>query len=873
MTRTVEVFGGRAVQAGVGSRKRQPLGEKADMLSRLAAAGLPVPPGFVILPADTQDARAAIADGIAWLEAATGRNFGGDERPLLVSVRASPPQAVPGVMASILNLGLNAATAAALAREAGDADGGTGRSGTAFADDAWRRFIQMFGVIALGHDPAPYEDAFDDAGSAGRRGLGAAFRAIADAQPGPAFPDDPRAQLAIAVRAVQDSWQSSRARAYRAVHGIPESPGPAVIVQAMVFGSRDRHSGTGVAFTRDPATGGPGLCGEFVPGGQGDDALSALAGRHPLTRGAGALAETSPEVFDSLAAAAAEVEKLLAAPAEIAFTVERGAVYLLEAVPLRLGLAARLRAAVALAEEGVTGREAALLGVDPSTLEPLLHPTVAADAHRDVLGTGLAASPGAASGAIVFDAGGAEAARIAGRRAILVVAETTPEDVHALQAAAGILTLRGGLTSHAAVVARGLGKPCVSGASGFAIDRARRVLLAGERALPEGAEITVDGSAGQILAGAVPLHQPGLSGDFARLLAWSDGFRRMKVRANADTAAEARTAFAFGAEGIGLCRTEHMFFDQRWIVAVRELILAEDAAGRRDALAKLLPPQRRDIAELFRIADGRPVTIRLLDPPLHEFLPRGEAEMAETARALGVPPERLRRRAAALSEINPMLGLRGCRLAITFPEIIEMQTRAILEAAIEAEVLATGAVAEIMVPLVASRAEMAFVRARIDATADLIEAEHGTRPPYRVGTMIELPRAALRGGAIAENAAFFSFGTNDLTQTTYGISRDDAGSFFGAYAGVGIFRSDPFAAIDRDGVGELMRIAVERGRATRPELTIGICGEHGGEPASIAFCEELGLDYVSCSPYRVPIARLAAAQAAIRAAAAGRPHD
>ncbi len=860
------------------------LGEKGDGLAALGALGVPTPPGFIvtaeagahyrhgaILPDSLRD---EIAAAIARLATATARGAG-DGRPLLLAVRASPQQPSPGVMDTVLNLGLNDRNAAALAAATGD---------PVFAYGAWRRFLHAFATIVLERDPRPFEEAMETlrpsrhGGRAAQRATAAMeaariFRDIARDGPGGPLPEEPEAQLHAAVTAAFRSWHSPRARAHRELQGLPDAPGLAVIVQAMVFGTLGAPSGTGIAFSRDPATGEAGLTGEFVPGGQGDEALAGLGSRRPLTDAGLAesglsgpsFAAVAPAAFAALRDHAATLERHYRDIAELSFTVERGKLHVLQARPAKRGLAAAVKTAVALAEHGAITRIDALLRIDPAALDQFFHPTIAAEEILPRLATALPASPGAATGIIAFDRSAVEAARTAGRTAILVVSETTPEDVHGMQAAAAILTLRGGLISHAAVVARGLGKPCVSGAAGLRIDREARTLVAGDRRLPEGSAITLDGSTGEVFLGEAQLRAPQLSGEFATLMQWADAARRMKVRANADTPGEARTAFGFGAEGIGLCRTEHMFFDERWIVAVRELILADDAAGREAALARLLPPQRRDIAELFRIAAGRPVTIRLLDPPLHEFLPRGAREVAETAEAMGIAAALLQQRAAALAEFNPMLGLRGCRLAITFPEIIDMQTRAVIEAAIDVAAEGVAVTPEIMVPLVASRAEMAFVRARVDAAADLVAAERGVRQAYSVGTMIELPRAALRAGAIADVADFFSFGTNDLTQTTYGISRDDAGSFLGAYARAGIFPSDPFASIDRDGVGELMRLAVERGRAERPALSVGICGEHGGEPDSIAFCEELGLDYVSCSPFRVPVARLAAAQAAIRA--------
>jgi len=667
---------------------------------------------------------------------------------------------------------------------------------------------------------------------------------------------------------------NARANKYRELHGIPASWGTAVNVQAMVFGNLGETSATGVAFTRNPSTGAKELYGEFLINAQGEDVVAGIRTPQDISEAARiaagsdrpSLERVMPEAYAEFIRICALLEKHYRDIQDVEFTIERGKLWMLQTRNGKRTAKAALRIAVELAAEGVLTQEEAIGRIEPSSLDQLLHPTIDPKAERRVIASGLPASPGAASGEIVLDSEEAEAAKADGRKVILVRIETSPEDIHGMHAAEGILTTRGGMTSHAAVVARGMGKPCVSGAGLLRVDYAKGTVTAGGVTLKRGDRITIDGSTGQVILGEVNMLEPELSGEFATLMGWADGVRRMKVRTNAETPLDAKTARHFGAEGIGLCRTEHMFFEGERIVAVREMILADDTQGRRAALAKLLPMQRQDFVELFTIMHGLPVTIRLLDPPLHEFLPHSDAELAEVAAAMGADPDRLRARALELHEFNPMLGFRGCRLAVAYPEIAEMQARAIFEAAVEAARVSGKAVTpEIMVPLVMTKAELDHVKARIVAMAKAVEAETGTTLHYQIGTMIELPRAALRAGEIAESAEFFSFGTNDLTQTTLGISRDDAASFLGIYTAGGILPSDPFVTLDQEGVGELVMMAAERGRKTRPDLKLGICGEHGGDPASIAFCERAGLDYVSCSPYRVPIARLAAAQAAIGA--------
>ena len=753
-----------------------------------------------------------------------------------------------------------------------------------FAYDSYRRFIQMYSNVVLDVDSHNFEDILEhykdgkghtldtDLTAADWRAVIVEYKAKVAEATGKPFPQDPRDQLWGAIGAVFSSWMNQRAITYRRLNSIPAEWGTAVNVQAMVFGNMGETSATGVAFTRNPSTGANALYGEFLVNAQGEDVVAGIRTPQNITEAARkaagsdkpSLESLMPEVFKQFAATTKLLEKHYRDMQDLEFTVERGKLWMLQTRNGKRTARAALRVAVDMANEGLISREDAITRVEPSTLDQLLHPTLDPKAKPAPLATGLPASPGAASGEIVFSADDAEAARQAGRKTILVRVETSPEDIHGMHAAEGIVTTRGGMTSHAAVVARGMGKPCVSGAGAIRIDYVAQTMSAGGVTLKKGDILTIDGGAGQVMQGAVPMVKPEMTGDFATLMGWADAVRRMKVRANAETPTDARVARSFGAEGIGLCRTEHMFFEGERIVAVREMILADTEEGRRAALAKLLPMQRQDFADLFEIMTGLPVTIRLLDPPLHEFLPKTEEEIQEVAKAMGVSADKLRSRAAELHEFNPMLGFRGVRLAIRYPEIAEIQARAIFEGAVEAG-RKTGApvTAEIMVPLVFGRPELDSVKAIIVAMAEKVAKETGVTVPYHVGTMIELPRAALRAGDIAKTAEFFSFGTNDLTQTTLGVSRDDAASFLGIYTIKGLLPADPFVTLDTEGVGELVKIASERGRATRPDIKLGICGEHGGDPASIAFCETVHLDYVSCSPFRIPIARLAAAQAAL----------
>jgi len=880
---TVYTFGGGATHDDPRARDKTVTGGKGANLAEMAAIGLPVPPGFTITTeeclrylkdgADFSSAlRAAVAGALGHIERAVGKRFGDAADPLLVSVRSGARVSMPGMMDTVLNLGLNDATVEGLAAAAGD---------DRFAWDSYRRFIQMYADVVLGLDHGLFEEALeiakDGAGyyadtemlGADWQALVGEYKSIVERELGRPFPQDVDEQLWGAIAAVFDSWDSDRARVYRRLNDIPGDWGTAVNVQAMVFGNMGETSATGVAFTRDPATGEKAYYGEWLVNAQGEDVVAGIRTPQYLTRAAREAAgakplsmeEAMPAAFAELSAVFELLEAHYRDMQDIEFTVERGQLWMLQTRSGKRTARAALRMAVEMAGEGLIDEKTAVLRVDPMALDQLLHPTLDPAAARDVLAKGLPASPGAASGRIVLDADTAESWAGRGEKVILVRVETSPEDIHGMHAARGILTARGGMTSHAAVVARGMGRPCVSGASAVAIDLAARTLRIGGRALAEGDILTLDGATGEVMAGEVATIEPELSGDFGTIMQWADRHRRMGVRTNAETPADCRMARTFGAEGIGLARTEHMFFDASRISAVRQMILAEDEVGRRAALAKLLPEQRADFAEIFRTMAGLPCTIRLLDPPLHEFLPHGEAEFEELAEATGVGADRLKRRADELHEFNPMLGHRGCRLGITYPEIYEMQARAIFEAACEVGEV----VPEVMIPLVGTRKELAILKALVDATAAQVFEEQGRSLDYLVGTMIELPRAALMAGEIAVEARFFSFGTNDLTQTTLGVSRDDAGRFLGQYVDKGIFPRDPFVSLDVEGVGQLIALAVERGRLARPDLKLGICGEHGGDPASIAFCESVGLDYVSASPYRVPIARLAAAQAALNA--------
>jgi pyruvate,orthophosphate dikinase len=884
MTKWVYSFGGGSAEGK--AEMKNLLGGKGANLAEMSNLGLPVPPGFTITTevctyfyannkTYPKDLREQVAAALKQLESRIGAVFGDAENPLLVSVRSGARASMPGMMDTVLNLGLNDRTAEGLAKRSGD---------RRFAYDSYRRFIQMYGQVVLGVDHHHFEDLLENT----KLDLGvtldtelkaddwqeivAGYKDLVQRELGKPFPQDPQEQLWGAIGAVFGSWMNQRAITYRRLHDIPADWGTAVNVQAMVFGNMGEDCATGVAFTRNPSTGANEFYGEYLVNAQGEDVVAGIrtpqhltiAGKKANNSQLPAMEEVMPGVFAELTKVRQKLEAHYRDMQDIEFTVQQGRLYMLQTRTGKRTAPAALKIAVDMANSGLISKEEAVRRIEPEALDQLLHPTLDPKAPKTVLARGLPASPGAASGIVVFSADEAELRAGRGEAVILVRIETSPEDIHGMHAAKGILTTRGGMTSHAAVVARGMGRACVAGAGDLRVDYKTGTIAVREHVVRAGEVITINGSTGEVMLGEVPTIQPELSGDFATLMEWADEVRSMGVRANADTPLDAKTARRFGAEGIGLCRTEHMFFDDDRIVAVREMILADDVDGRRKALAKILPMQRQDFIEIFRIMKGLPVTIRLLDPPLHEFLPKTDKEMQELVGPTGKDLATIRHRAQALHEANPMLGHRGCRLAITGPEIYEMQARAIFEAA-AAVIKETGEKVEpeIMIPLIATKKELDILKAMIDRIGGDVMTETGVQVPYLVGTMIELPRAVLRAGEIAETAEFFSFGTNDLTQTCFGLSRDDAGSFLGAYQKAGILEHDPFITIDREGVGELMRIGAERGRETRKNLKLGICGEHGGDPASVRFCQEIGLDYVSCSPYRVPIARLAAAQAAL----------
>jgi pyruvate,orthophosphate dikinase len=887
MTQWVYSFGAGLTEGR--SSMKNLLGGKGANLAEMAALDLPVPPGFTITTevctayyennhTYPDDLAAQVRTALSRIEAALQMKFGDSENPLLLSVRSGARVSMPGMMDTVLNLGLNEKTVEGLAKKSGD---------ERFAWDSYRRFIQMYSDVVLNIPHHSFEEIMDahkrdqgisadtDITAKGWREIVADYKEMVRRELGRDFPENPEEQLWEAIRAVFASWMTPRAVTYRKIHSFPESWGTAVNVQAMVFGNMGEDCATGVAFTRDPSTGENYFYGEYLVNAQGEDVVAGIRTPQPLSKYAGkkeqgslpSMEEVMPSVYAQLDDVRHKLEHHYHEMQDIEFTVQQGKLYMLQTRTGKRTAAAALKIAVDMVGEGLLTEDEALLRIDPSALDQLLHPTLDPKARKEIIGKGLPASPGAASGAIVFTADEAEERAKSGEAVILVRVETSPEDIHGMHAARGILTTRGGMTSHAAVVARGMGRPCVAGAGGIQIDMVSRTLRAGGIEMREGDIITIDGAKGEIIKGQVSTLAPQLSGDFSTVMGWADKIRRMKVRANAETPLDATTARNFGAEGIGLCRTEHMFFDPQRIQNVREMIFAETEEARREALGKLLPAQRSDFIELFKIMKGLPVTVRLLDPPLHEFLPHEPAEIAQFIKLSGYSEEKVRHRLAELKEANPMLGHRGCRLGITYPEIYEMQVKAIFEAALEvSKTSGESVMPEIMIPLIATRAELKRLKEMTDKVADEEFAAAGKRLSYTVGTMIELPRAALMAGEIAVDAAFFSFGTNDLTQTTLGMSRDDAGSFLPIYVEKGIFAKDPFVSIDQDGVGQLIEISTERGRATKPDLKIGICGEHGGDPDSIGFCEKVGLDYVSCSPYRVPIARLAAAQAALRLA-------
>ena len=882
MTKWVYSFGAGRNEGRADMRNL--LGGKGANLAEMASIGLPVPPGFTITTEvctafyendrrypDELDGEVRAA--LSLVEQAVGLRFGDPEKPLLVSVRSGARVSMPGMMDTVLNLGLNDRTIEGLEAASGD---------PRFAWDSYRRFIQMYGSVVLGVDHHRFEEIIEqakiEAGGVTEdtaltaddwRRVVEGYKDMVHNETGSPFPQEPAAQLWGAIGAVFGSWMNPRANTYRRLHDIPANWGTAVNVQAMVFGNMGDDCATGVCFTRDPSTGENLFYGEFLVNAQGEDVVAGIRTPQPLSRqrsepGEVSMEQALPQAYAELVAVREKLEQHYRDMQDIEFTVQQNKLYMLQTRSGKRTAAASLRIAVEMAQAGLIDREEAVKRVVPSSLDQLLHPMLDPAAPRTVLAKGLPASPGAASGAVVFNADEAESRAAKGEAVILVRIETSPEDIHGMHAARGILTTRGGMTSHAAVVARGMGRPCVAGVGSISVDYGAQTLSTGGRTLRAGDTMTLDGATGEVFAGSVAMIEPAMSGDFATLMEWADGLRRLRVRANAETPLDAETARKFGAEGIGLCRTEHMFFDPERIGAVRQMIMASDEAGRRAALEKLLPFQREDFRRLFTIMAGLPVTVRLLDPPLHEFLPHGDAELAEVAAALGTDVDAMHRRIAELAEANPMLGHRGCRLGVTYPEIYEMQARAIFEGALAvAKETGNAPVPEIMIPLVGMRRELEITRAQVEKVAREVFNRAGAKIEYSVGTMIELPRAAIIADRIAEVADFFSFGTNDLTQTVFGLSRDDAGKFLPYYVEKGILPKDPFISIDVEGVGAMIRYATEKGRSVKSAIKLGICGEHGGDPASIAFCEEIGLDYVSCSPYRVPVARLAAAQAAL----------
>ncbi len=862
------------------------LGGKGANLAEMCSLGLPVPPGFTITTdvcvsyyANSKQIpdglKEQVAEALAKVEKAVGNKFGDAANPLLVSVRSGARASMPGMMDTVLNLGLNDKTVEGLAKKSNN---------PRFAYDSYRRFIQMYSDVVLEVDHYHFEEMLErkkherkveldtELTADDLKDLVTQYKDVVKKELGNPFPDSVEEQLWGAIMAVFNSWMNPRANTYRKLHDIPESWGTAVNVQAMVFGNMGDDCATGVAFTRNPSTGEKLFYGEYLVNAQGEDVVAGIRTPQPLTiagKETGgelpAMEEVMPDVFKELVKVYQKLESHYRDMQDIEFTVQNRKLWMLQTRNGKRTAAAAIKIAVDMVNEKLITKEEGIKRIDPSSLDQLLHPTLDPKAQKTILAKGLPASPGAASGTVVFTAEEAEDRAQHKEKVILVRIETSPEDIHGMHAAQGILTSRGGMTSHAAVVARGMGKPCVSGAGEVRIDYKAQSFVAAGKTIKAGDHITINGSTGEVMLGDVPTVQPQLSGDFATLMGWADSIRQLKIRANAETPLDATTARKFGAEGIGLCRTEHMFFDAERIIAMREMIVAKDEKGRKAALAKLLPMQRKDFAEIFQIMEGLPVTIRLLDPPLHEFLPNTEADMQEVAKAANVSIDMIRNRASELHEQNPMLGHRGCRLGVTYPEIYEMQARAIFEAACDVEKQKKGsAIAEIMIPLVMNPKELQMLKKLVDDTAQSVFKEKGTKVEYMVGTMIELPRAALRAGDIAQTAEFFSFGTNDLTQTTLGISRDDSASFIEDYKKKNIVEQDPFVTLDQEGVGELIKIAAERGKATRPAIKLGICGEHGGDPASIHFCQKTGLNYVSCSPYRVPIARLAAAQAALK---------
>ncbi len=879
----VYLFGGRSTKAEGNADMKATLGGKGANLAEMTNLGIPVPPGFTIstdmctvyyetkgLP---KDLKTQVKEAIKKVERAMGLGFGDPEAPLLFSVRSGARASMPGMMDTVLNLGINDETVHGLIKMSGN---------ERFAWDCYRRFIQMYGEVVMGADYDELEEELEkakkkkgvkldtDLDARDLKKLVAVMKEKVKKLTGHDLPTDPMDQIWGGIEAVFRSWNTPRAITYRKLNAIPDDWGTAVNVQAMVFGNMGEGSATGVAFTRDPATGEHVFYGEYLKNAQGEDVVAGIRTPQPINvKGKRSKADVSmeealPAQYAQLVEIYETLEKHYRDMQDIEFTIQEGNLWMLQTRTGKRTAAAAVQIAVDMVNEGLITKKEAVQRVSPDQIDQLLHPQIDPKAKKTIIGKGLPASPGAAVGRVVFSAEDAEAEVKKGKKVILVRVETSPEDIHGMNVAQGILTARGGMTSHAAVVARGMGKCCVSGVPELVVDYAKQKFTLGGVTVKKGDFISLDGTKGEVILGECKTTPPSLSGAFGTLMKWADDLRRLGVRTNADTPKDARVAREFGAEGIGLCRTEHMFFEADRILAVREMILANDVKGRRKALDKIKPMQKGDFKEIFRVMDGLPVTIRLLDPPLHEFLPHTEAELAEVAKALKQPLAEVRTKRDALHEANPMLGHRGCRLGITFPEIYEMQVRAIIEAACEVKKEKIDVEPEIMIPLVGHVNELAELRKMTVEVADEIIQKYGVKLPYMVGTMIELPRAAVTADRIAEQAEFFSFGTNDLTQTTFGLSRDDAGKFLPDYVEKKVLPKDPFQALDQEGVGELVRIGIEKGRKTRKKLKVGICGEHGGEPSSIEFCHRVGMNYVSCSPYRVPIARLAAAHAAMQ---------
>lgn len=860
------------------------LGGKGANLAEMTSIGLPVPAGFTLTTEVCTEfyknereypagLRAEVEQNLQRVEKLMDKKFGDAANPLLVSVRSGARASMPGMMDTVLNLGLNDETVQGIIRQSGD---------ERFAYDSYRRFVQMYSNVVKGLDGEFLEDLLEqqkeergveldtDLSAEDLRELVDKFKNKYTEELGETFPDDPMEQLWGAIGAVFGSWMNPRARTYRRLNNIPAEWGTAVNVQSMVYGNMGDDCATGVAFTRNPATGEKLFFGEFLINAQGEDVVAGIRTPQSINKAGSdgelpSMEEVMPESYAQLVEIQHKLEKHYRDMQDIEFTIEKGRLFMLQTRNGKRTAAAAVKIAADMVKEGLISEKEAVLRIAPEQLDQLLHPSLDPKAEKTVIAKGLPASPGAASGEIIFSADEAEAEKKLGRNVILVRIETSPEDIHGMHAAQGILTARGGMTSHAAVVARGMGKCCVSGCGDIKVNyAAQQFTTPSGKVFKKGDIITLNGSSGEVMEGSVPMVQPEMTGDFASIMGWVDKFRRMKVRANADAPADAAIAREFGAEGIGLCRTEHMFFEADRIMAVREMILAEDVEGRKKALAKIMPMQKDDFLGLFREMKGLPVTIRLLDPPLHEFIPHEDRELEAIAKATDVSVEQLKAKADSLHEFNPMLGHRGCRLGITFPEVYEMQVRAIMEAACELVVNeGYSIVPEIMIPLIVEEKELEILRLDAERVADAVIEEYGAKVEYLIGTMIELPRAALTADQIARQAQFFSFGTNDLTQTTYGLSRDDAGMFLPYYVEREIFPEDPFVALDQIGVGQLVEIGCAKGRQTRPDIKLGICGEHGGEPSSVIFCHKIGLDYVSCSPFRVPIARLAAAHAVL----------